>query len=330
MGCLVNLVYYLLIALLAVFAGGLAFILLGPALFVVILILGVAWWGYGIWREPGTGGFWHRVGERLVGRWSRKASPGRAAPSAPSSPVVRSFPPSFSPSVINPNLPDHVIGLADDLAPLLARLYRALHRPDSLPATVHAGGVASHLSLAGATLWNLHEALVALKEEVVEAEFPGEENRSEVLARNGEAVEGLIDAYAAAFTSLRAQPWDQQLIRLEHNLRANMERLTMWLASLLRIMQEPERILLEGEADGGSMVMTFNLRFSWPEGVEDLDTWVDTPTGYDAGEVREALAMHRAAPSGEVGPSQVMAAPGGGRLGDSLCHRLDRGRCAVR
>lgn len=96
-------------------------------------------------------------------------------------------------------------------------------------------------------------------------------------------------------------PGDRRLARLERNLRANLEHLSVWLASVLGVLRKPERIQLEGESDGGtSMAMTFNLRFSWPDNIEEeLDTWADTPTGYDAGHVRVALGTGLKRPAGD-------------------------------
>ena len=276
MGCLVNLINFVSLLVLTLIFGAMAYVLMGAWFLVLIPVILVALWLDGIWGDSRPGEFWRNAGERLASRRPLCPSPRYAAPASSPTPGIA--------------LPGHVSALAEDLGPLLARLYRALHQPDSLSADARLGGVSSRLCAAGTGLRDMHRALLALKETVAETSFRDEETRAAVIARIDGAAAEIIRAYAGVYASLREQPGDQRLIRLEGNLRANLERLSMWLASLLLVLRDPGRILLEGEPNGGTrMAMEFHLRFSWPESLAELDAWTDTPTGYDAGHVRAGL-----------------------------------------
>jgi hypothetical protein len=197
-----------------------------------------------------------------------------------------------------------------DLHPLLAALYRALHNPDNLRAETASGHVAHWLDVYIVALKSVFEAATQLKLKVFESASCRASTRLVRVAAFSSAMNDLTQVYGAVLTQLAAQPGDNHLIRLEHNQRANLQRLAMWLADMQLAIAHPRRILLEGDAVGEtSRAMLFKLHLSYPDDLAELETFVDTPTGYDAGHVLAVLSLERDDRSSERYVPQVAAKP---------------------
>lgn len=215
-----------------------------------------------------------------------------------------------SQSAVMPTLPEHITALQGDLHPILATLYRALHSPDSLWPDAVVGGVSSQLTRYHAALIAVFEALRTLKDRVFDQPACAEATRRHATTWLAVAVDDLAGVYGTVLTLLADGPSRERRVRLGRNQRANLERLAMFLADLVMTLAEPRRILLEGRPVGEtSREIEFRLNLSYPEDLAELDAWSDTPTGYDAGHVREALAIARTNQGG-MAEADPAAGPG--------------------
>lgn len=297
MGCLVDLTKLLVYLFFAAILGMVGYATLGGWLLVVILVFAVAAWSDAAWRASRPGEFSGDVLRRMgvLGNPSDRQG----------LPSLHTFG-----RISMPSLPDHIAALRGDLPPILAALYHALHHPDSLRPEAVCGGVASRLSECQIALGGVFDAAVTLKEKVFDQPRCADAARHAVTARLAAALAELTRAYGALFALLAERPAEDRLIRLERNLRANLERLAMFFADILLSVSDPERILLEGRPVGSTRrEIEHNLHLSYPENLAELDTWADRPTGYDAGHVRAALSAARASLGRVGGPGPFEALP---------------------
>lgn len=286
MGCLLEGVLAIAYAFMGLIFALIAFALLGYWVVALMLLLLVALWLQGIYDESRPGELWRNVGKR-VGAWLARTGGARATGRA-----TTNRRPAMS------SLPEHVSALHADLHPILASLYRALHNPDNLRLESVSGGLSSHLTEYRTALKNVFDAVSQLKQRIFEQADCAVSTRLAVSARFADAMEEMTGVYGAVLTLLAERPGEGRRIRLEHNLRANLERLAMWLADIQLALAEPRRILLEGRVVSDSLrEMEFKLHLNYPEDLAELDAWADTPTGYEASHVREALAAERAGQS---------------------------------
>lgn len=298
MGCLIEIVIALAYLVLMLFFTLIAFMGLGWWAFMLIPLILVGGRLNEIYDASRPGEFWHNVG-RSVGRWMGRQ---RAAH------IKRQQPP---PSAVSfaPSLPDHVAAMRADLHPILASLYRTLHNPDSLRDDTVSGDVEHGLTEYIAALKNVFEAATQLKLKVFESDSCPASSRLRHVAGFSSAMQELIRVYSALLTQLAALPGDSLLMRLEHNQRANLQRLTMWLADIQLAIAHPRRILQEGYSTGGtSRAMLFNLHLPYPDDLAELETGHDMPAVYDAGHVLAILALERedrTAATETIGPAEV-------------------------
>lgn len=286
MGCLFNLTKLLVYLGFALILGVVGYASLGGWFLVLILGIAVAVWSDAVRRAS-------RPSEKLGYVLGRMGVVGNSF-DRHSQPLPQSS--GRSPM---PSLPDHIAALRGDLPPILASLYHALHSPDSSRLEAVTGGLASRLSEYRTALTGVFDAAAALKAKVFDQPYCAAVARRDITARLAAALEELTRVYGAVFTLLAERPAEDRLIRLEHNLRANLECLAMFFADILLSVSDPERILLEGRAVGETRrEIEHELRLRYPESLAELDTWADTPTGYDAGHVRAALSTARASLGG--------------------------------
>jgi hypothetical protein len=301
MGCLRSTITTLLYLFFFLLLSGIAYAAFGGWGIVMLLLLIMLAWLNNIYELAPRGQFWRTLGYR-VGRWLRYTPTNWS--------ISPATPPHRAAASGKPSLPAHVAAMRIDLHLVLASVYRALHNPDSLNAETDAGTAAQRLDEYIAALKNGFEAAQQLKLKVFDQTTCSETERRTLARGFASAINAMNRAYGAILLNLAAQPGDNHLFRLERNARANLERLAMWLADLQMTIAHPGRILLEGEAlDGNSRQMQFILHQPYPEDLAELNTWLDTPTGYDAGHVRAVLNGERGAVDASPPGVQPTAAP---------------------
>lgn len=270
--------YAVVVLIVGLIAAGVAFAVFGHWVAPLLLLGGLIYWFHDRLKSTIPGAFWRNLNGQ-VGAWSAKLP----SPTAPENAF-------FNQENTLPLLPAHLLALHADLRPNLVSLYRALHSPDSLRVDAVDEDIAGLLALYLSAQQAVFDAGGHLKRQVFEPPDCPEADRLAVASEFAAAMKELTRVYGTVLSHLAENPHAPDRIRLEHNLRANLERLAMWLADILLALAEPQRILRDGDAVGDSgMGMTFTLYLAYPESVADLKNWADTPTGYDAGHIRTAL-----------------------------------------
>jgi len=183
-----------------------------------------------------------------------------------------------------PTLPAHLLAVRGDLHPILVRLYCALHGEGHQ----EAGAVDAIILLAEyrSTLKTLFDALVRINREIFVPSSCEPATRQSASALVALSATALTQRYGQVRVALFQHPKDQRLLRLEHNQRANLERLAMWLADIQLALQDPKRLKPDGKGNWRNL---YELHFSYLDNLADLESWVADPTGYDSGHVSAAL-----------------------------------------
>lgn len=202
-------------------------------------------------------------------------------------------------------LPAHLHGLSGMLEPLLAQLQQALLNPGAEMVQLPPASLDDLLRGQASALKQMYAALLRFAREDVEAASTSASQRAEIRALVTVGVHRLLTEQGRIAASEARLPADPDFYRLRRNARANLERLTMWLARVLFHLRQPERIQEQPNSQ-----IELMLTFRFPETLEELSRWMDSTTDYDAAWVRRALQMPASQPlSSHSAPSFLHAAP---------------------
>ena len=188
----------------------------------------------------------------------------------------------------------HVAAMKQGFYPALTAVSDALSNPSGLTGPGFITSAFAGLVAWRSALKRLIKASDGLAGHVFAAQTCPSHSQAAFTHEFDSAVLGVIRVYAALRQVEQQEPGPRSG-NLARMARGHLETLAMWLADIVLTLGDPESMLDEG---GGR---EFNVRFSLPDTVDELDTFVMAPTGFDRAHLQDALLV--AMPLPQIRPS---------------------------